>query len=67
MGSVGDIIKDGYNGYYISPDDVEGMIGRIRDLKESEELLKVSENGIEYAKSHFTNRAVEDKLLEIVG
>ena len=59
VGSVGEIIKDGYNGYYISPDDVEGMIGRIRDLKESEELLKVSENGIEYAKSHFTNRAVE--------
>jgi glycosyltransferase involved in cell wall biosynthesis len=67
VGSVGEIIKDGYNGLYISPDDIEGMIGRITELRDGDKLQRLSDNGVEYARSHFTNRAVEKKLLEIVG
>ncbi|MCK4350578.1 MAG: glycosyltransferase, partial [Candidatus Krumholzibacteria bacterium] len=32
VGSVREIIKDGYNGYYISPDDIEGIIDRIKSI-----------------------------------
>lgn len=67
VGSVGEIIKDGYNGYYISPDDVDGIINRIVELRDGEKLRRVSENGIAYAHSNFTNRIVREKLLEIVG
>jgi len=67
VGSVGEIIKDGYNGFYISPDDVEGIVARIVELRDGEKLQRLSENGIEYARNHFTNRAVEKHLLEIVG
>jgi len=67
VGSVGEIIKDGYNGFYISPDDVEGIVARIVELRDGEKLQRLSENGIEYARNHFTNRAVEKQLLEIVG
>ena len=67
VGSVGEIIKDGYNGFYISPDDIEGIIDRIVELRDGEKLQRISENGIGYARDNFTNRAVEKKLLEIVG
>lgn len=67
VGSVGEIVKDGYNGLYISPDDVDGIVEKIVELRDGEKLRRLSENGIEYARSHFTNRAVEKKLLEIVG
>jgi glycosyltransferase involved in cell wall biosynthesis len=67
VGSVGEIIKDGYNGYYISPDDIDGIIGRIEELKDADRLNGMSENGMEYARRNFTSKAVEQKLLEIVG
>jgi glycosyltransferase involved in cell wall biosynthesis len=66
-GSVGEIIKDGYNGFYISPDDVEGIIEKIRYLKDSDDLQRVSDNGIEFARKNFTSRNAEKKLFEIVG
>ena len=67
LGSIGEVIKDGYNGFYISPDDIEGIVKRIVELRDGEKLQRLSENGIEYARSHFTNQAVEKQLLEIVG
>ena len=67
IGSVGEIIKDGYNGFYISPDDIDGIVEKIREWKDNPDLRKVSENGIEYARRNFTSQAVEDKLLGIVG
>lgn len=67
VGAVGEVIKDGFNGVYISPDDIGGMVDRIVELRDGEKLQRLSENGIEYARSHFTNRAVERHLLEIVG
>ena len=66
-GSVGEIIKDGYNGFYISPDDVEGIIEKIMYLKNSDDLQRVSNNGIEFARNNFTSRNVEKKLTDIVG
>ena len=67
VGSVGEIIKDGYNGLYISPGDTGAIVDRIVELRDGDKLQKLSDNGIEYARSHFTNRAVEKQLLEIVG
>jgi len=67
VGSVGEIIKDGYNGCYISPDDIDGIIARILELDDAGVLQRLSDSGIEYARKHFTNSAVEEKLLEIVG
>ena len=66
-GSVGEIIKDGYNGFYIAPDDIDGIIGKIRRLEDGEVLERMSKNGIEYAREHFTSRNAERKLFEIVG
>lgn len=66
-GSVGEIIKDGYNGFYISPDDVDGIIEKIKYLKDSDDLQRVSDNGIEFAHKNFTSRNAEKLLLDIVG
>ncbi len=67
VGSVGEIVRDGYNGFYISPDDVDGIVEKITRWKDDPELQKISDNGIEFARENFTSEAVEDKLLEIVG
>jgi glycosyltransferase involved in cell wall biosynthesis len=67
VGSVGEIVKDGYNGFYISPDDVDGIVDTILRWGESSDLQAISDNGIEYARGNFTSEAVEGKLLEIVG
>jgi hypothetical protein len=40
---------------------------KIVELRDNEKLQRLSDNGIEYARSHFTNRAVEKQILEIVG
>jgi len=66
-GSIDEIVRDGYNGFFISPDDVEGIIEKILQWKDNPVLQKISENGIEYARSNFTSEAVEEKLLGIVG
>jgi glycosyltransferase involved in cell wall biosynthesis len=66
VGSVGEIIKDGYNGFYISPEDVDGIVETIRQWKDSPDLQRISENGIKYARNKFTSEAVKEKLLEIV-
>jgi len=67
VGSVGEIIKDGFNGVYIDPDDVNGIVRIIEKLKDGEELKRMSENGIEYARTHFTTEIMRDRLLGIVG
>lgn len=67
VGSVREIVQDGYNGFYISPDDIEGIIGRIEDLKNVEMLSRMSDNGVARANGNFTSGAVEKRLLEIVG
>jgi glycosyltransferase involved in cell wall biosynthesis len=67
VGSVGEIIKDGFNGFFISPDDVEGIVGKILEWKDNPGLQEISKNGIEFARSNFTSEAVREKLLSIVG
>jgi len=67
VGSVGEIIRDGFNGLYIDPDDIDGILRRIAELDDSENLQQMSENGIEYARTHFTSDAVRNRLLGIVG
>ena len=66
-GSIGEIIKDGYNGFYISPDDIDGMIGKIKDLEDGDLLRRISDNGVEFARENFTSRNAEKKLFDIVG
>ncbi|HER44128.1 MAG TPA: glycosyltransferase, partial [Candidatus Eisenbacteria bacterium] len=67
VGSVGEIVKDGFNGFYISPDDIEGIAARILELKDDVGLQRISDNGVEYAREKFTSGAVERRLLEIAG
>lgn len=38
VGSVGEIIKDGFNGLYIDPDDIDGIVRRIEGLRVGENL-----------------------------
>jgi glycosyltransferase involved in cell wall biosynthesis len=66
-GSVGEIIRDGFNGFYISPDDVAGIVEKIERWKDDLGLQEISDNGIRFATDNFTTGAVEKKLLEIVG
>jgi len=67
VGSVGEIVREGYNGFYISPDDVDGIVDTILRWKDDPELQAVSDNGISFARENFTSEAVKRKLLEIVG
>lgn len=67
VGSVGEIIKDGFNGFYIDPDNVDGIIRKLGELEDVEILQRVSDNGIKYARAHFTNEVVRAQLLNIVG
>jgi glycosyltransferase involved in cell wall biosynthesis len=64
---VGEIIRDGFNGVHIDPDDVDGIVRIINELKDGGELQRMSNNGIEYAQTHFTSEAVRDRVLGIVG
>jgi glycosyltransferase involved in cell wall biosynthesis len=67
VGSVGEIVKDGHNGFFISPDDVDGIVETILRWRNSLDLQAVSENGIAFARENFTSEAVERTLLGIVG
>jgi glycosyltransferase involved in cell wall biosynthesis len=67
VGSVGEIVRDGYNGFYIDPDDVDGIVETILRWKDNPDLQRISQNGVDYARAHFTSAVVEEKLLEIVG
>lgn len=67
VGSVGEIVRDGFNGVHIAPEDVDGIVSRIDELKNGGALERMSLNGIEYARTHFTSDAVRDQILGIVG
>ena len=67
VGFIGEIIKDNYNGFYISPDNIESIINKINELNAKEDLQEISDNAIDYARSNFTSEAVKGKLFKIVG
>lgn len=67
VGSVGEIVRDGFNGVFIQPGDVAGMVARIRELQNRLDLQNLADNGIRFARAHFTSDAVRDELLGIVG
>lgn len=67
VGSVGEIIQDGFNGVYIPPDDVNAIVARIRELNGRNDLQNMSDNGVEFARTRFTSDAVRDEILGIVG
>lgn len=67
IGSVSEVVKDGFNGFYISPNDVDGIVQTIRQWNCNPALKQISENGIEFAQQRFTASAVEGKLIEIVN
>jgi glycosyltransferase involved in cell wall biosynthesis len=67
VGFIGEIIKDNYNGFYISPDNIDSIIDKINELNAREDLQKISDNAIDYARGNFTSEAVKDKLFKIVG
>lgn len=67
VGSVGEIVQDEFNGLYIDPDDIEGIMERVERLDDDGILTGISENGIARARARFTSEAVRDRILEIVG
>jgi len=67
VGSVGEIIRDGFNGVFVEPGDVEGMVARIKSLQARDDLQTMAENGIGFARAQFTSEAARDRLLSIVG
>jgi glycosyltransferase involved in cell wall biosynthesis len=60
-------LKPGFNGVHIDPEDVAGIVRRIRELDDGEDLSRMSLNGIQYARTHFTSDAVRDRIRKIVG
>lgn len=66
VGSIGEIIRDGFNGVYISPDDIEGMAAKILELQSRDDLQEMADNGARFARERFTNLVVRDALLAIV-
>ncbi|MFH2052589.1 MAG: glycosyltransferase family 4 protein [bacterium] len=67
VGSVGVIIRDGFNGVFIRPGDVEGIVAKIRELLGRDDLEEMSANGVRFARANFTSDSVRDRLLKIVG
>lgn len=66
IGSVGEVVQDGFNGVFIRPGDVDGMVARIEELLARDDLQQLSDNGVAFARAHFTSDAVREKLLSIV-
>lgn len=66
IGSVREIIRDGFNGVYIRPDDPESMAASIRALQARGDLQEMADNGVRFAREHFTNDVVRETLLAIV-
>lgn len=66
IGSVSEIIQDGFNGFYIPSDDVAGIANKIRGLQTRDDLQEVADSGVRFAREHFTNHVVRDALLAIV-
>ena len=67
IGSVSEVVKDGFNGFYISPDDIDGIVQTIQRWNSNPALQQISENGIEFAQDRFTADAVTGRLIEIVN
>lgn len=67
VGSVGEIVRDGFNGVFIQPGNTADMVARIAELQARPDLQKLADNGMEFARAHFTSDAVRDKLIKIVG
>jgi glycosyltransferase involved in cell wall biosynthesis len=67
VGSVGEIIRDGFNGVFIQPGDVDGMVSMINTLQARGDLQTMADNGVAFARAHFTSEAARDRLLAIVG
>ncbi|MBK8019090.1 MAG: glycosyltransferase family 4 protein [Betaproteobacteria bacterium] len=67
VGSVGEIIRDGFNGVYIQADDIDGMAAKIRELQARHDLQDMATNGVRFARDNFTKDVVRDALLAIVG
>jgi|GEM_PF-5640064 len=67
VGSVGEIIRDGFNGIYIQPGDTADLLAGLRRLEAHDDLQGMADNGIAFAHANFTSDAVRAKLLEIAG
>jgi len=69
IGSIKEIITDNQNGFFISANDVENTVNKIKNLQKRGDnyLQKISDNAREYAKQNFTSKSVKDKLYDIVG
>jgi len=67
VGSVGEIIRDGFNGIYIQPGDVGSLLEGITRLQARSDLQEMADNGVAFAHANFTSDAVRGKLLEIAG
>lgn len=66
VGSVGEIIEDGFNGFFIAPGDIDGMVAKIRELDTRNDLQAIADRARERALSKFTSDGVRDHLLSIV-
>lgn len=67
IGSIPDIIKDGYNGFYIEADRPHETAKKLKGiLNDYEELERISTNCRENTLRKYTSNIVKSKLLKII-
>jgi len=66
VGSVGEIIRDGFNGVFIKPGDTRSLVAGLHRLQAMDDLQVMADNGISFAHANFTSEAVRGKLEELV-
>jgi glycosyltransferase involved in cell wall biosynthesis len=63
VGSIPDVIKDGENGFTISPGDAESLAERIVFLVKNKDLCRmVGKNNVEKVLSHYEKKVIVSKL-----
>ncbi len=66
VGSVGEIITEGFNGFFITPGDSDALAAKIAELDARDDLQVIADQGRRSALERFTSDGVRDDLLAIV-
>lgn len=68
IGGIGELIKDGVNGYLIRPGAYSDFATKIRELADNPSLQKkLSQNALDFASAHFNQMSMFENFFNIIS